>query len=162
EGHMRIAAIDDGQDGRRVRSDAGDAATSRRQQCEHDNGRSEQPGSYHRILAPNWKARGSPTAVACPNVGDGFDGYTPVPKLPFPEATFTRLVTLTASSSASALSWRPRGNVRLRRRFSVKKSGPVPALRGMNAPFTIGRPVVPCTVVTPDVMLKGSAEHACS
>ena len=32
----------------------------------------------------------------------------------------------------------------------------------MNSPFTIGRPAVPWTVVTPEVMLNGSAEYDCS
>ena len=44
----------------------------------------------------------------------------------------------------------------------LKKSLPTPAFRAMNWPLTIGRPVVPCTVVTPDVMLKGSAEYHCT
>ena len=41
---------------------------------------------------------------------------------------------------------------------AVKNALPVPALRSMNAPFTTGRPAVPCTVVTPEVMLNGGAE----
>ena len=32
----------------------------------------------------------------------------------------------------------------------------------MNSPFTIGRSVVPWIVVTPDVMLNGRVEYACS
>ena len=56
----------------------------------------------------------------------------------------------------------PIGNVRLTRRLRLKKSLPSPALRAMNAPLTIGRPAVPCTVVSPDVMLNGSAEYDCS
>ena len=44
------------------------------------------------------------------------------------------------------------------RTFALKKSLPIPALRLMNAPFTMGRPAVPWMVVTPEVMLKGSAE----
>src|SRR5438067_1966809 len=44
----------------------------------------------------------------------------------------------------------------------LKKSLPTPALRAMNAPFTIGLPAVPWIVVTPDAMLKGRAEYACS
>jgi hypothetical protein len=32
---------------------------------------------------------------------------------------------------------------------------PIPALRLMNAPFTVGLAVVPWMVVTPEVMLNG-------
>jgi hypothetical protein len=46
----------------------------------------------------------------------------------------------------------------LARRLVVKKASPTPALRGMKAPSTIGRPAVPCSVVTPDVMVNGAAE----
>ena len=49
---------------------------------------------------------------------------------------------------------RPAVNVRPTRSPRLKKSGPTPALRAMKAPSTIGRPAVPCSVVTPEVMLN--------
>ena len=72
--------------------------------------------------------------------------------------TFSRFVRLNTSARASSFTGPPSANVRLSRRFRVKKSGPVPALRAMNSPSTIGRPAVPWTVVTPEVMLSGSVE----
>ena len=40
----------------------------------------------------------------------------------------------------------------------LKKSLPVPALRLMKSPLTVGRAAVPCIVLTPDVILNGKAE----
>ena len=66
-----------------------------------DAGRSADPGSdrlfprgavaqieeaianQNRSRRANCKLRGSLTAVTCRNVGDGFVGYAPAPKLPF-------------------------------------------------------------------------------
>ena len=72
--------------------------------------------------------------------------------------TFSRFVRLNTSASASSFTGPPSANVRLRRRFTVRKSGPVPEFLGMNSPSTIGRPAVPWIVVTPEVMLSGSLE----
>ena len=47
---------------------------------------------------------------------------------------------------------------RLSRAFTFRKSKPVPALRPMKAPFTVGRAAVPWMVLEPVVMLNGSAE----
>ena len=59
---------------------------------------------------------------------------------------------------------------RLTRRLRLRKSLPIPAFRGMNVtaltskfatvgePFACGRPVGPCRLTTPEVMLNGSAE----
>ncbi len=54
----------------------------------------------------------------------------------------------------------PTANARLTRRLTLKRSGPSPSFRSMNARFTIGLPAVPCTVVTPDV--SGNTEYDCS
>jgi hypothetical protein len=40
----------------------------------------------------------------------------------------------------------------------VEKLKPLPALRLMNTPLTVGRAVVPCIVLLPAVMLNGNAE----
>src|SRR5262249_47524453 len=81
---------------------------------------------------PSWNVRGSPTAVTCPNVATGLDGYVPAPQLVFRVRSLTWFVTLKASTSPSALTSPPRRKVRLIRRFTVKKSLPVPAFLGMN------------------------------
>src|SRR5438874_2318916 len=63
----------------------------------------------------NWNARGSPTAVVCPNTLDGFDGYAPAPKLPLTDTTLVRFVRLNASAIASTRARAPMRNVRLTR-----------------------------------------------
>ena len=40
-------------------------------------------------LAPSWNERGSPTAVTCPNVGEGLFGYAPEPKFALRVSTFS-------------------------------------------------------------------------
>src|SRR5262249_48583857 len=112
-------------------------------------------------LAPNWTLRGSPTDSGTPKFGAGFVGYAPGPELPCTVTTFVRLVRLKPSTSPSTRARRPSTNARLSRMPTVKKSGPMPALRGMNWPSTTGRPAVPWIVVTPEGMLNGSAEYAC-
>src|SRR5688572_25355237 len=74
----------------------------------------------------------------------------------FRVSTLRRLVRLNRSASAS-IRMRLTTTVRLTRAPRLKKSLPLPAFREMKAPSTIGRPAVPCTVVTPDVTLSGSA-----
>jgi hypothetical protein len=91
-------------------------------------------------------------------VAEGFVGYALAPKFAFIVTVFTRFVRLNASTRPSTRTPLPTANARLSRTLMLKKSGPSPALRSMNAPFTIGLPAVPWTVVTPDVMLSGSAE----
>ena len=59
-------------------------------------------------------------------------------------------------ASSRAVPTRP--NERLTFALTLKNSAPTPALRSMKSPFTTGRPAVPRTVVTPDVMLNGGAE----
>ena len=73
--------------------------------------------------------------------------------------TFRRFVRLNASNRPFELDRRRQAtNGFATRAFTLKKSLPTPAFRSMNSPFTIGRAGVPWIVVTPDVMLNGSAE----
>ena len=104
------------------------------------------------------------------NEAIGFEGYDPVPNVVFRVMGLTRSVRLNASISPSIRRPPPSSNERLTRRLMVKKSLPVPALRGMNAtartskfaaetePSAKGRPAVPWRLLTPDTMLNGSDE----
>src|SRR6185369_556669 len=109
---------------------------------------------------------GSPTAVTVLNDGTGFDGYDPGPKVVFRVIGFTRSVRLNASTNPSTRVPPESRKARLTLRLTVKKSLPVPALRGMNStcrtskfgvdidPSANGRPAVVCRLLTPDTMLK--------
>src|SRR4030095_16703925 len=76
---------------------------------------------------------GSPTAVTVSNDETGFDGYDPGPKVVLRVIGFTRSVRLNASIRPSIRLPPPSPKERLTRRFTVKKSLPVPELRGMNS-----------------------------
>ena len=102
----------------------------------------EAVANQNRNRRANCKLRGSLTAVTWPNVGDGFAGYAPAPKLSFSVRLLRRLSELNASAIASRCRRSPMRKLRLRRELTLKKSLPVPALRPMNAPLTIGRPAV--------------------
>src|SRR4029453_10362037 len=114
--------------------------------------------------------RGSPTAVTVLKDGTGFDGYDPGPNVLLRVIGFTRSVRLNASINPSKRLSPARRKVRLTRRLNVKKSLPVPAFRGMNSawrtsklgvetdPSANGRPAVPCRLLMPETMLKGSDE----
>ena len=105
------------------------------------------------------------------NDGAGLEGYAPAPKF------VLRVTVVDAVGQVEHFDQpfephaaRHRERAAAREAFSAKKSLPVPALRGMKLaertskfgrarrPSASGRPVVPCRVVTPDVMLNGSAE----
>src|SRR4030095_16545135 len=113
---------------------------------------------------------GSPTAVTVLNGDTGFDGYDPDPNVVFRVIGFTRSVRLNASTNPSRRAPPESRNERLTRRLAVKKSLPVPALRGMNwtcrtskfavetDPSAYGRPAVPCRLLMPDTMLNGRDE----
>ena len=101
---------------------------------------------------------GSPTTVTVPNDGFGFVGYAPGPK------TVIARDVVAAVEQVERLDQRLRSAARADakraaiRRLTVENALPSPAFRAMNSPSTIGRPGVPWIVVTPDVMLNGSAE----
>src|SRR4029450_4622330 len=102
---------------------------------------------------------GSPTAVTELNDGTGFDGYEPDPNVVFRVIGLTRSVRLNASTNPSTRVPPESRNARLTLRLTVKKSLPVPALRGMNStcrtskfavdtdPSAYGRPAVPCRLL---------------
>jgi len=73
------------------------------------------------------------------NVAEGLVGYVPEPKFVFRVRSFRRFVTLNTSTRPSARTLPPSVNARLTRRLRVKKSLPMPALRWMKLPSTIGR-----------------------
>src|SRR5580692_7351124 len=118
--------------------------------------------------------RGSPTAVACPNVGFGVLGYAPVPQVALGIISLRWLSELKASAMPSSLTRSVRAKVLLSRAFRLKKSKPTPALRpitapgrasvhGFSPPFAVrlkpgvqGLWEVACFVFAPVVMLKGS------
>ena len=92
------------------------------------------------------------------NDGDGLVGYAPDPKLVLRVITLARSVRLKPSTSAS--NWHATGNVEDAADASPEREecGSRSRVARVNSPFTIGRPAVPWTVVTPDVMLKGGAQ----
>src|SRR4030095_16328220 len=113
---------------------------------------------------------GSPTAVTVLNDDTGFDGDDPGPNVVFRVIGFTRSVRLNASTNPSTRVPPENRNPRLTLRPTVKKSPPLPALRGMNStcrtskfavdtdPSAYGRPAVPCRLLMPDTMLNGRDE----
>ena len=92
---------------------------------------------------PSCNVLGSVTAVTWLNVEVGFVGYAPGPNEPFMATPLTWLNRLNASSIASTRTRSAARNVRLSLAFTLKKSNPVPALRLMNVPFSVGRAVGP-------------------
>ena len=106
----------------------------------------------------NCTASDRPTQSPVRMSGEGLVRYAPDPKFPFSVTTLTRFVRLNTSARPSTCARPPHPERTAQSRAQLKKSGPMPAFRSMNAPFTIGRPAVPWMVVTPDVMLNGSAE----
>src|SRR3954471_4560963 len=103
---------------------------------------------------------GSLTAVTWPCVGAGLVGYVPLPKVVLRVSTFSWFVRLNPSAMIASVRRLPSENPRLTRRLRLRYGVPRPAFLSINAPFTIGRPAVPWTVVTPELMLNGYAEYA--
>ena len=85
----------------------------------------------------------APDILMVPNDGCGFDGYAPVPNVPFRVTTFTWLVRLNPSPSSSMSVRPPSRNTRLTRTPTFRNGVLSPAFRSMNAPLTTGRPAVP-------------------
>ncbi len=110
------------------------------------------------IRSANCKERGSLTAVVWPNTGEGFVGYAPVPQTPFFVRPFTWFSRLKASAIGSIFQRSESLNLWLIRKFTLKKSKPVPVFLLMKTPLTVGRAAVPWIVVVPVVMFKGSYE----